>query len=58
MAASVRVLINGAPIATHVSGRHARPSALPAGGFDDRPEGIARDRWDVEIEADAILPEA
>ncbi len=68
--AAVRVLINGAPIATVVSERHAREMALSAtaaeraGGtaalpdrgagaadlIDTRPEGIARDRWDVAIE--------
>jgi hypothetical protein len=46
----VRVLINGAPIATVTSQRHAsEPHRQPA-GFEDRPEGIARDRWDVAIE--------
>src|SRR4051812_48487653 len=45
---AVRVLINGAPIAT-VASRRA-PSRTEAGGFEDRPEGIARDRWDVAIE--------
>jgi hypothetical protein len=50
--AAVRVLINGAPIAAAVSTRYAaaaaerRPTTL-----EDRPEGIARDRWDVAIEA-------
>jgi hypothetical protein len=50
--AAVRVLINGAPIAAAVSSRYAaataehRPTTL-----EDRPEGIARDRWDVAIEA-------
>jgi hypothetical protein len=45
---AVRVLINGASIAACVSTRaasHPQPTA-----FDDRPEGIARDRWDVAIE--------
>lgn len=47
---AVRVLINGSPIAAFVSprweaGQHLQPTA-----FDDRPEGIARDRWDVAIE--------
>jgi hypothetical protein len=47
---AVRVLINGSPIAAFVSPRwesaqHPQPTA-----FDDRPEGIARDRWDVAIE--------
>jgi hypothetical protein len=39
---AVRVLINGSPIAAFVSPRWE--------SFDDRPEGIARDRWDVAIE--------
>ncbi len=47
---AVRVLINGSPIAAFVSPRwssaeHAQPTS-----FDDRPDGIARDRWDVAIE--------
>ena len=47
---AVRVLINGAPIAATVSPRwqsatHAQPTS-----FEDRPEGLARDRWDVAIE--------
>jgi hypothetical protein len=47
---AVRVLINGAPIAACVSTRHAaRPDRQPT-SFEDRPEGIARDRWDVAIE--------
>jgi hypothetical protein len=46
---AVRVLINGAPIAAYVSRRHAKDEKQPT-SFDDRPEGIARDRWDVAIE--------
>jgi hypothetical protein len=48
--AAVRVLINGAPIAAVLSRRHARGDAPPPTSFEDRPEGIARDRWDVAIE--------
>ena len=60
--AAVRVLINGAPIAACVSRRSPpnRPASLRAAEpdraagaatfIDDRPEGIARDRWDVVIE--------
>ena len=60
--AAVRVLINGAPIAACVSRRSPkdRPTSLRAAErdrgagaaavIDDRPEGIARDRWDVAIE--------
>src|SRR5262245_41773982 len=47
--AAVRVLINGAPIAAHVSRRHATGPPLQATSFEDRPEGIARDRWDVAV---------
>ena len=48
---AVRVLINGAPIAAHVSRRAASSSNRQPTAFEDRPEGIARDRWDVAIEA-------
>lgn len=48
--AAVRVLINGVPIASYVSTRHALATTRQATSFDDRPEGIARDRWDVAIE--------
>jgi hypothetical protein len=48
--AAVRVLINGAPIAACVSKRHAGGAQIPPTSFEDRPEGIARDRWDVAIE--------
>ena len=46
----VRVLINGVPIATVTSRRHATGPHPQAAGFEDRPEGIARDRWDVAID--------
>jgi hypothetical protein len=50
--AAVRVLINGAPIAAYVSRRHSRAgAAMQPTSFEDRPEGIARDRWDVAVEA-------
>ena len=48
--AAVRVLINGSPIAAYVSRRHAEDVAPQATRFEDRPEGIARDRWDVAVE--------
>lgn len=48
---AVRVLINGAPIAACVSTRLPAADERPPTTFDDRPEGIARDRWDVAIEA-------
>jgi hypothetical protein len=47
--AAARVLINGAPIASTVSRRHLSDAPQPT-SFEDRPEGIARDRWDVAIE--------
>jgi hypothetical protein len=46
---AVRVLINGSPIAAYVSRRH-RVADVQATSFEDRPEGIARDRWDVAVE--------
>ena len=46
-----RVLINGTPIAA-VTSHRAAGSALQATAFEDRPEGIARDRWDVAIETE------
>jgi hypothetical protein len=48
---AARVLINGSPIAAAISERHA-PQAVVATSFEDRPEGIARDRWDVAIETE------
>ena len=47
---AVRVLINGSPIAAYVSKRHPEASERQATSFEDRPDGIARDRWDVAIE--------
>ena len=47
---AVRVLINGSPIAGFVSPRWQSAAHLQPTAFDDRPEGIARDRWDVAIE--------
>jgi hypothetical protein len=53
---AARVLINGAPIASSLSRRHAGGTERQATSFDDRPEGIARDRWDVAIETrDGVL---
>src|SRR5262245_44811290 len=46
---ALRVLINGAPIAAYVSRRHAADEKQPT-SFEDHPEGIARDRWDVAVE--------
>ena len=47
---AVRVLINGAPIAAAESPRWQSAAQVQPTSFDDRPEGIARDRWDVAIE--------
>jgi hypothetical protein len=47
---AVRVLINGSPIAAHASRRHAATTPRDPTSFEDRPEGIARDRWDVAVE--------
>jgi hypothetical protein len=47
---AVRVLINGSPIAAYVSQRHPEAAETHPTTFEDRPEGIARDRWDVAIE--------
>ena len=47
---AVRVLINGSPIAAYVSRRLATDVPRQATSFEDRPEGIARDRWDVAVE--------
>jgi hypothetical protein len=47
---AVRVLINGSPIVAFESRRWPASEQRPATSFEDRPEGIARDRWDVAIE--------
>ena len=62
---AVRVLINGAPIASYVSRQHPEALERQATQFEDRPasarlsddelrrgrpDGIERDRWDVAIE--------
>jgi hypothetical protein len=47
---AVRVLINGTPIASYVSRRYPERAAAQPTSFEDQPEGIARDRWDVAIE--------
>ncbi len=50
---AVRVLINGSPIAAFVSPRWQSAANLQPTAFEDRPDGIARDRWDVAIETTA-----
>jgi hypothetical protein len=47
---AVRVLVNGSPIATQISRRHASHQPEHPTSFEDHPEGIARDRWDVAVE--------
>ena len=50
---AVRVLINGSPIAAYVSPRWPPGDMRQPTSFEDRPEGIARDHWDVAIEMSA-----
>ena len=47
---AVRVLINGTPLAAYESRRFEQSAAGASTSFEDRPEGIAHDRWDVAIE--------
>ncbi len=47
---AARILINGAVIATCVSARATPTAVKTTETIDDRPEGIARDRWDVAID--------
>jgi hypothetical protein len=47
---TVRLLINGNVIAA--ASRDAAAARNPGVVIHDQPEGIARDRWDVEIDAD------
>ena len=47
---AARVLINGTPLVAYESRRASAGIRVQATSFDDRPEGIARDRWDVAIE--------
>jgi hypothetical protein len=49
---ATRVLINGSPIAAYVSRRFPAADLPPPTSFEDRPEGIARDRWDVALETE------
>jgi len=50
LVAAVRVLINGSPIAASVSRHLVAEAPRDPTSFEDRPEGIARDRWDVAVE--------
>ena len=49
---AAQILINGAVIAACVSARRASGTGaqMTTEAIDDRPEGIARDRWDVVID--------
>lgn len=49
---AARVLINGAPIAAAVAPGHDEASIIPTEILGARPEGLSRDRWDVEIDTD------
>ena len=46
---AARVLINGAPIAVAAAPGYPEAAAIPNAVIEDRPDGISRDRWDVEI---------
>jgi hypothetical protein len=50
---AARILINGAVIAACSSARRSggTDAQMTTEPIDDRPEGIARDRWDVAIDA-------
>ena len=45
----VRILINGSPIASYAVQGVTLPTNDQSPLFEDQPEGIARDRWDVLI---------
>lgn len=47
---AARVLINGSPIAAAVAPKWRHAAARQPTSFEDHPEGIARDRWDVALE--------
>ena len=47
---AARVLINGAPIAVATSPDYRAAPAIPSDLVQQRPEGLARDQWDVAIE--------
>ena len=50
--AAARVLINGAPIAVAARPEHQAAAAIPSDLVQQRPEGLARDRWDVSIDVE------
>ena len=49
---AARVLINGAPIAVTVRPGREAAATLSSELVQERPEGLARDHWDVAIETD------
>src|SRR4051812_18204200 len=53
---AARVLINGSPIASYVSRRHPVDTMRQATSFEDRPEGVARDRWGGAIGTGPGMP--
>ena len=50
--AAARVLINGAPIAVAARPDRQAAAAIPSDLVRQRPEGLARDRWDVAIDTE------
>ena len=54
---AARVLINGAPIAVAARPDHQAAAAISSDLVQQRPEGLARDRWDVAIdtEGDTVI---
>ena len=49
---AARVLINGAPIAVAARPGHQAAAAISSELVQERPEGLARDRWDVSIDTE------
>ena len=49
----VRVLINGSPLTSYAARRYPSDDPGDTGGFADRPDGIAHDRWDVLVRTGA-----
>ncbi len=47
---AARVLINGAPIAVAAKPEHRSAAAISSDLVQQRPEGLARDQWDVAID--------
>jgi len=49
---AARVLINGAPIAVAARPEHQAAASISSELVQQRPEGLARDRWDVAIDTE------